>query len=157
MTHTDLGSVLERMTRSEITVEAVAHLIGRDRGGISRKLRGMSKTSPGLAEEIRAAVAALEAANTAAEYVRANVLVEHGYGPVLGYDSPPDEITVDTAEASAKGVYLAYCAAVGTTHDGRPLPAWEELGERQRNGWEQARRAAVAWRSRLLPGEQVPS
>lgn len=37
--------------------------------------------------------------------------------------------------------YAAYAAAVGgTTHDGRALPAYEELGDRQRDGWEAAAR-----------------
>lgn len=37
-------------------------------------------------------------------------------------------------------VYAAYCAAVGgTTFDGRPLPTFDQLGDRQKDGW-----AAVA-------------
>ena len=32
--------------------------------------------------------------------------------------------------------YARYAEAVkGETHDGRPLPAWEDLGERIQNGW----------------------
>lgn len=35
--------------------------------------------------------------------------------------------------------YAAYCAAVGgTTHDNKPLPAFEEMTDRQRTGWEAA-------------------
>lgn len=37
--------------------------------------------------------------------------------------------------------YAAYASAVGgTAHDGRPLPTYEELGDRQRDGWEAAAR-----------------
>lgn len=36
----------------------------------------------------------------------------------------------------AKEAYDAYCAEVGgTTYDGKPLPQFHELGERQRKGW----------------------
>lgn len=39
----------------------------------------------------------------------------------------------------AKAAYDAYSKEVGgTTFDGRPLPAFEELGERQQRGWEAA-------------------
>ena len=32
--------------------------------------------------------------------------------------------------------YLAYSEAVGgTTHDGRPMPAWDDLGEKVQGGW----------------------
>ena len=38
--------------------------------------------------------------------------------------------------------YEAYCAAVGgTTFDGKPLPTFQELGDRQRAGWEAAAEA----------------
>ena len=29
----------------------------------------------------------------------------------------------------------------GTTFDGKPLPTWEELGQRQRDGWTAAAKA----------------
>ncbi len=32
-------------------------------------------------------------------------------------------------------------AVGGTTFDGKPLPSWDELGERQRIGWEEAANA----------------
>ncbi|MFG2780836.1 hypothetical protein ACGFY7_23650 [Streptomyces prunicolor] len=32
--------------------------------------------------------------------------------------------------------YLAYSEAVGgLTHDGRPMPAWDDLGETVQGGW----------------------
>lgn len=38
----------------------------------------------------------------------------------------------------------AYVKAVGgTTHDGKQLPTWYQLGERQKRGWEEAAKAAV--------------
>ena len=46
-----------------------------------------------------------------------------------------------TARADGYKAFVAYCRAVGTTHDGRPLPAWGELEQRQRDGWEAAARA----------------
>lgn len=40
---------------------------------------------------------------------------------------------------SAKIAYLAYVSAVGgKTFDGRPLPTFEELGDRQKEGWSAA-------------------
>lgn len=40
--------------------------------------------------------------------------------------------------------YAAYGEAVGgRTHDGRPMPAWDDLGEQIQDGWTAAARAAV--------------
>lgn len=40
---------------------------------------------------------------------------------------------------AAKNTYAAYVKAVGgTTFDGRPLPTFEELGDRQKAGWQAA-------------------
>lgn len=40
---------------------------------------------------------------------------------------------------AAKHAYNAYVKTVGgTTFDGRPLPTFEELGDRQKAGWQQA-------------------
>jgi hypothetical protein len=40
--------------------------------------------------------------------------------------------------------YLAYSDAVGgTTHDGRPMPAWEDLGETVQGGWTAAAASAI--------------
>jgi len=40
--------------------------------------------------------------------------------------------------------YLAYSEAVGgTTHDDRPMPAWEDLGEQVQGGWIAAAAAVV--------------
>lgn len=37
----------------------------------------------------------------------------------------------------------AYAKAVGgITFDGKPLPEWKDLGERQKNGWGKAAEAA---------------
>ena len=41
--------------------------------------------------------------------------------------------------SAASLCYAAYCAAVGgTKFDGTPLPTFDELGERQKAGWEAA-------------------
>ena len=38
--------------------------------------------------------------------------------------------------------YTAYCFAVGgKTHDNRPLPTWQQLGDVQRAGWDAAAKA----------------
>lgn len=43
-----------------------------------------------------------------------------------------------------KLTYLAYSEAVGgTTHDGRPMPAWDDLGEKVQGGWIAAAAAAA--------------
>lgn len=34
-----------------------------------------------------------------------------------------------------KRTYEIYCHGVGETTDGKPLPTWEELGDRQKRGW----------------------
>ena len=40
---------------------------------------------------------------------------------------------------AARNTYAAYVNAVGgTTFDGRPLPTFDELGERQKAGWQAA-------------------
>lgn len=40
---------------------------------------------------------------------------------------------------AAQNAYAAYVKTVGgTTYDGRPLPTFEELGDRQKAGWQQA-------------------
>jgi len=45
----------------------------------------------------------------------------------------------------AKEAYDAYCAEVGgTTYDGKPLPQFHELGERQRKGWVAASLACAS-------------
>jgi hypothetical protein len=36
---------------------------------------------------------------------------------------------------SGKFAYESYCESVKTTFDNLPLPTWEQLGERQKNGW----------------------
>jgi len=39
----------------------------------------------------------------------------------------------------------AYAKSVGgTTFDGKPLPTWNELGDRQQAGWEAAANAVLA-------------
>lgn len=38
----------------------------------------------------------------------------------------------------------AYAKAVGgLTYDGKPLPTWDELGDRQKEGWEKAAAAVL--------------
>lgn len=42
----------------------------------------------------------------------------------------------------ARAAYAAYGEATGgLTHDGRPMPAWEDLGERIQRAWTAAARA----------------
>ncbi len=31
--------------------------------------------------------------------------------------------------------YNSYCDSVKTTYDNKPLPTWEKLGDRQKQGW----------------------
>jgi hypothetical protein len=42
----------------------------------------------------------------------------------------------------AQIAWEAYAASVGgTTFDGKPLPTWDELGDRQKEGWRAATKA----------------
>ena len=43
-------------------------------------------------------------------------------------------------EHPGRACYAAYCRVAGTTWDGRPLPAWEELAPKTREAW-----VAAAW------------
>ena len=44
-----------------------------------------------------------------------------------------------------ESAYAAYCKAVGgTTFDGKPLPTFQQLGERQQAGWAKAAEQVVA-------------
>lgn len=55
-------------------------------------------------------------------------------------------------ETIARHAYNAYGDAVGgTTHDGRPMPGYDELGGRQKAGWEAA--TAVAYRAGYSDGQ----
>lgn len=48
-------------------------------------------------------------------------------------------------DAGAQAAYRAYgLVTAGKTHDGRPLPAWEELGDTIRTAWRGA--AHAAWK-----------
>lgn len=38
-------------------------------------------------------------------------------------------------EEFGKFAYESYCESVKTTFDNRTLPTWEQLGERQKEGW----------------------
>ncbi len=47
--------------------------------------------------------------------------------------------------------YAAYCRAVlGRTHDGKPVPSWDELADRTREGWQAAAMANPVPPSELL-------
>jgi len=49
-----------------------------------------------------------------------------------------------TEQTEAKAAWKAYAVAVGgKTFDGKPLPTWDELGERQKKGWIAAADAAI--------------
>ena len=60
---------------------------------------------------------------------------EHGDGPSVG------NVIVEThvprgREVAGIVAYERYCDAVGgTTFDGKPLPSWTALGDRQKAGW----------------------
>jgi len=43
-----------------------------------------------------------------------------------------------------KIAYDAYAASVKTTWDDKPMPTWEQLGDRQRAGWDAAAQAVLA-------------
>lgn len=48
---------------------------------------------------------------------------------------------------AARRAYAAYGASTGgLTHDGRPMPAWEDLGEAIQQAWLAAANAAAASR-----------
>ncbi len=48
-------------------------------------------------------------------------------------------------EQLGQAAYAAYCKAVGgTTFDGKPLPSFSQIGERQQAGWVEASRQVVA-------------
>ncbi|MFJ4687069.1 hypothetical protein [Streptomyces sp. NPDC088789] len=54
--------------------------------------------------------------------------------------------------ALGRAAYTAYAqAADGTTHDGRPLPAWEDLSDTTRAAWTAAARESVRAAFRLSP------
>ena len=58
---------------------------------------------------------------------------------VLAYERP-FEGTSDALRAGI-GAFERYRAAVGgTAHDGRPIPRWDQLEERQQRGWMAAAR-----------------
>lgn len=47
-------------------------------------------------------------------------------------------------EQEGQDAWRAYAAEVGgTAYNGEPLPTWEQLGERQRNGWRAAAKAIL--------------
>ena len=52
--------------------------------------------------------------------------------PVGEFDLTPAE------DVAGIGAYARYCAVVGTTWDGRPLPAWTMLTDKIRKGWAEA-------------------
>jgi len=43
-----------------------------------------------------------------------------------------------------KVAYNAYAKAVKTTWDNKSMPTWEQLGDRQRAGWDAAAQAVLA-------------
>lgn len=55
------------------------------------------------------------------------------------YLKPEDRFAGPEFEANAQATYEAYGKNVGgTTWDGKPIPSWEEIQPRQRNGWRAA-------------------
>lgn len=53
----------------------------------------------------------------------------------------------------AQTAWAAYVQAVGnTTYDGRPMPTWDQLGDRQREGWKEAAKAVVSKAIRTQQG-----
>lgn len=77
-----MTDIRSRVAASVVSQAAIARLIGRDNADLNRRLRGASRITPALAEEIAAALDALEAADKAAREAAARVLAEHGYGDV---------------------------------------------------------------------------
>ena len=72
---------------------------------------------------------------------QADMLAEDWMG-VLDEDeaalSPVDALQQCGADMG-RAAYAAYCEAVGgTTYDGKPLPAFDDLDERQQKGWAAA-------------------
>ncbi len=57
----------------------------------------------------------------------------------------PPQIDIEELEG-ARALFEAYCLAVNNTaHDGRPIPKWDDLGEKVRYGWLSAYRASIAF------------
>jgi hypothetical protein len=58
-----------------------------------------------------------------------------------------------------KVAFQAYSKAVGRkTHDGKPIPEWEDLSETVRNGWEAAANAVVKdWKGHRIAVEMRQS
>lgn len=59
-------------------------------------------------------------------------------------------------EACAKAAYEAYGVAVGgKTWDGKDIPDWDDLQDRQRDGWRAAAQAAVARADEGIDGGEI--
>ncbi len=61
------------------------------------------------------------------------------------------DIVGEHLEELAQCAYEAYGVSVGgTTWDGKPIPKWGDIQERQRDGWRAAVKAAFAKRVEVL-------
>lgn len=63
------------------------------------------------------------------------------------YHTPEDTYQGPLIEAAAINAYRHYGDAVGgTTWDGKPIPEWQDIKGRQRNGWRAAVSGAlISW------------
>lgn len=57
----------------------------------------------------------------------------------FSYMADGDKFLGPDFEANARAAYDAYGVEVGgTTWDGKPIPTWDKITARQRNGWRKA-------------------
>ncbi|WP_329564682.1 hypothetical protein [Kitasatospora sp. NBC_01266] len=62
-----------------------------------------------------------------------------------------------TAQTPAQLAYTAYGTATGgLTHDDRPMPAWEHLGEPIQAAWTAAAAAVLAQASKTVLASRIP-
>ena len=61
---------------------------------------------------------------------------KHGNGAFVGEIDVKAEPRIPPAEQAGRAAWDRYGKAVGwTTHDGKQLPGWSSLGDRQKAGW----------------------
>lgn len=76
----------------------------------------------------------------------------------VGYRVRSEELEqlMESAQQGRAG-FEAYVAAVGgTTHDGRPIPTWDELTDAVREGWRAAAASTLVHAARTIEDETMP-
>jgi hypothetical protein len=73
------------------------------------------------------------------------------FGYDLALEDMVSEIVGEHLEDLTQHAYAAYVEAVGgTTWDGKPIPKWNEIKDRQREGWRSGVKAAFNRRVEVL-------